>query len=81
MIGERLFPTKHGDLPLREGSYGRDLGGRWWCRPPGESLRRPLDGRIIVEHADGTVTVRGTVNGGLARFALEHGVWTNLNGG
>ena len=78
MIGERLFPNPFGDLPLHDGAYGRDFRGRWWCRPPGESLRRPLDRRVIVEHADGTVTVRGTINGGTSCFALEAGVWTVL---
>ena len=80
MIGARHFPTRYGDLPLPEGGFGKDLRGRWWCRPPGEN-RQLLEGRVIVEHADGTVTVRGVINGGLSRFALEHGVWTNLNGG
>lgn len=78
MIGERIFPTKFGDLCLTNGAYGRDLRGRWWARPPGESARRPLDGRTIVEHADGTVTVRGMINGGARSFTLQAGVWEIL---
>lgn len=78
MIGERIFPGKFGTFNVPEGAFGRDLRGRWWCRPPGESLRRPLDGKHIIEHADGSVTVRGVVNGGLRAFALEHGTWTIL---
>ncbi len=81
MIGERMFPTKYGDLPLPEGGYGRDLRGRWWCRPPGESVRWPLDAKMLIEHADGTATVRGTLGGGLSLFTLINGVWNNLNGG
>ena len=77
-FGVRFFPHKFGGLALPEGGYGQDLRGRWWCRPPGESLRWPLDGRIVIEHPDGSVTVRGTVNGGLCRFALERGIWTKL---
>ena len=76
MIGIRLFPTKYGDLRLPEGAYGRDLRGRWWARAPGESERRRLN--VVEEHADGTVTVRGVINGGLSCFALERGVWTIL---
>ena len=79
MIGERLFPTKYGDLHLPEGGYGKDIRGRWWCRPPEESNRRPLDHHAIEEYPDGTVTVRGTINGGLTCFALERGIWTKLN--
>ena len=75
MIGERVFPNKYGGLTLHEGGYARDLRGRWWCRPPGESARRPLDGKVIHEHADGTVTVRGMINGGLRAFTLQAGVW------
>jgi hypothetical protein len=78
MIGERLFPHKYGGLALSEGAYGRDLRGRWWVRPPGESLRRPLEAVRVVEHPDGTITFRGVVNGGLSCFALERGVWTIL---
>jgi len=81
VIGQRVFPDKYGTLRLAEGAFGLDLRGVWWCRPPGESLRRNLDRRVVIEHADGTLTVRGTLNGGLACFALERGVWTNLNGG
>lgn len=80
MIGSRIFPHKYGGITLAEGTYGRDLRGRWWCRPPGESLRRQLDAHLVVEHQDGTVTVRGTINGGLSEFALERGVWTRLKG-
>ena len=79
MIGERIFSNKYGSLVLPEGAYGRDLRGRWWARPPGESNRRLLEGRVVVEHPDGSVTIRGTVNGGLSCFALERGVWTKLN--
>lgn len=78
MIGERRFPTALGGLSLPEGAYGKDLRGRWWCRPPGESNRRPLDYEHIVEHRDSTITVRGVINGGLRAFALEHGSWTIL---
>ena len=78
MIGERLFPTKHGDLKLHEGAYGRDFRGRWWCRPPGESNRRPLDYHVIDEHADSTVTIRGVINGGARSFTLQAGVWEIL---
>lgn len=80
-VGMRLFPTKYGVLSLPEGAYGRDLRGRWWARPPGESSRWPLDGKVVVEHADGTVTVRGLLNGGLSAFALERGCWTDLTQG
>lgn len=81
MIGIRLFPHKFGGLQLPEGGYGRDLRGRWWCRPPGESLRRPLEGPDVIEHADGTVSFRGKINGGLLCFGLERGIWTVLDKG
>ena len=81
MIGERRFPSKFGGLALPEGGYGRDLRGRWWARPPGENLRRALDQRVVEEHADGTVTVRGLINGGTTCFTLKSGYWTKLNNG
>ena len=71
----RMFPNKFGGMTLHEGDYGRDLRGRWWCRPPGESSRRPLDHQVIEEHADGTVTIRGVINGGARAFTLQAGVW------
>ena len=81
MIGERRFPTQYGTLQLEEGGYGRDLKGRWFARAPGESLRRPINPKMVVEHPDATITVRGVLNGGLRCFALERGVWTILDGG
>lgn len=75
MIGERIFPDRYGGLRLPDGAFGRDLRGRWWCRPPGESARRPLDGKVIIEYPDGTVTVRGMINGGARAFTLQAGVW------
>ena len=78
MFGERLFCNKYGQLQLPEGGYGRDLHGRWWCRPFNESVRRQLDVKFVIEHADGTITARGVINGGLERYTLQRGLWHKL---
>lgn len=80
MIGERLFCNKFGILNLPEGGYGRDLRGQWWCRPMGESGRRKLDARDVLEHSDGTVSVRARINGGAHCYLLERGIWTLTDG-
>ena len=77
MIGQRLFPHKFGGMILPPGGFGRDLRGRWWARPPGENAR-VLDPATVIEHADGTLSVRGPVNGGHRCFSLERGVWDEL---
>ena len=75
MIGERLFSNKFGVLNLSEGGYGRDLRGQWWCRPMGESVRRKLETRDVIEHPDGTISVHRWINGGANCYQLERGVW------
>lgn len=74
MIGERIFPDRYGHLRLPNGGFGRDLRGRWWGRPPGEDSR-VLEQFSVIEHADGTLTFQGLINGGDLCFRLERGIW------
>lgn len=79
MIGERIFPDRYGHLRLTPGSFGRDLRGRWQARPPGEDTST-LEQASVDEHADGTISFRGHVNGGASCFLLERGIWTEVKG-
>lgn len=72
MIGERIFPDRFGKLRLPEGGFGRDLRGQWWVRPPGEDSLK-VDGKEIIEHADGTISVPTGING--HGLLLERGSW------
>jgi hypothetical protein len=72
VIGERVFTDRFGKLRLPEGGFGRDLRGQWWVRPPGEDSLK-VDGKSVVEHTDGTITVYAGING--HGLLLEHGVW------
>lgn len=74
--GIRVFPNKFGFLRLPEGGYGRDMDGKWWCRPPEASTQR-LKNYVIEEHEDDSVTIAKPINsgGGVKAFTLEHGVW------
>lgn len=77
-VGIRVFPNKLGQLRLPEGGYGQDLQGTWWVRPPGCNMG-DLDGHVVVEHDDGTVTVVESIDGtecGQGHWKLECGVWT-----
>lgn len=56
----RIFPNKFGALRLPEGSYGQDLRGRWWLRPPSGNARS-VEQRDVRLHPDGTITVSGFV--------------------
>ena len=72
-----------GDLPLVDGDYGRDRLGRWYGRPPGfRSGYANLSGHEVVEHSDGTITVRPSirVRNHLSDWHgyLERGCWREV---
>lgn len=77
MIGQRVYPNEFGQLRLPEGGYGMSLKGDWYVRPPGQNTGE-LDGHDVVEHADGTITVRPSIDGsadGQGHWLLERGEW------
>jgi hypothetical protein len=82
MIGQRIFPDKYGHLRLPEGGYGRDLRGRWFCRPP-RCNTGSLQKHDVIEHADGTITVTPSIlitQHPLPQWHgfLERGVWREV---
>jgi hypothetical protein len=58
----RVYPNAEGHLCLTDGSYGRDLRGEWWVRPPGASAGS-LDDHEVVEYGDKTITVNPSILG------------------
>ena len=64
MQGRRLpgIVEAHELLP---GEYGKSASGRWLVRPPnnadGRSACGALSTHIVVEHDDGTITVRPSI--------------------
>ena len=79
--GVRLYPNKFGDLRLPDGGYGRDMSGRWFCRPPGANTVE-LKYHEVEEHPDGGVTVLPVINSGNGAgvFTLRGGVWKCISG-
>lgn len=80
-VGLRVFPNRLGQLRLPEGGYGQDLSGKWFVRPPNCDMG-DLDGHVVVEHSDGTITVGESIDGvefGQGHWRLERGVWTSLD--
>ena len=77
--GVRRYPNKYGFLRLPDGGYGRDLAGRWWCRPPG-ARTRDLRHHLVEEHLDESVTVAPEIKSGngAGAFTLERGVWHQI---
>lgn len=78
-LGQRVYPNKIGQLRLPAGGYGRDLSGVWWVRPPGCDMGQ-LDGHVVLEHEDETITVGESIDGsecGQGHWQLERGVWTS----
>jgi hypothetical protein len=76
-FGQRIFPDKFGQLRLPEGGYGKNLRGKWFVRPPGQDMG-DLDGHTVVEHADGSITVDPSIDGGGGHWMLERGIWREL---
>ena len=60
MKGCRVHPDEKGNLPLREGDYGKDSRGEWTVRPPG-SHAGGIPDHEVVEHEDGTITVTPSI--------------------
>lgn len=73
MHGRRVSPDQDGNMSLGPGDYGK-LGGVWWVRPPrgGSSI---LPSERVIEHEDGTISVRGLVQLPAWNGRLERGVW------
>lgn len=61
MRGKRVHPEP--DQPrlllLQEGEYGQ-INGIWYCRPPGNHMGS-LERHEVVEHEDGTITVKPSI--------------------
>ena len=78
MIGTRKHPEPNGDLLLAEGEYGKATDGIWYCRPPTSQMGR-LTRHTVIEHEDGTITVKPSIliNDGRSEWHgfLERGVW------
>lgn len=79
MMGQRVDPDRYGYLRLPEGGFGRDIGGRWWVRPPSANMVR-LNGHEVEEHPGGAITVRPSIEVAErgAAFRLENGIWRLL---
>ncbi len=77
--GTRFYPNKYGFLRLPDGGYGKDMSGKWWCRPPGAHMQ-PLFHHMVREYADGTVTVSQQIKSGngFSTFMLERGLWEKV---
>lgn len=54
----RVFPNKFGKLLLSDGSYGEDMRGVWWMRPPNADARKLAPADVVRGH-DHTITVSG----------------------
>ena len=79
MKGNRV-DAQNGNLPLNDGDYGRDTNGNWYGKPPGfKSGYANLSKHQVLEHDDGTITVRPSilVRNHIARWHgfLKRGVW------
>lgn len=85
MIGKRAYPNSGGFLYLGEGSYGFNTVNECWeIRPPGRHGDLLGDDSRVIEHADGSITVKGEIlhvdvdrNGQRRewRGTLIHGEW------
>jgi len=86
----RIYSDGIGHLFLKEGDYGKDIDGLWYCRPPGTpvSCLGCLKNHQVVEHNDGTITVSLSI---LIRYYdenknamsswhgfLEKGIWREV---
>jgi hypothetical protein len=60
---------------LGPGEYCRDAHGRWWARPPAGATTVGVSPSRVVEHPDGTITVRGRVETPGWAGTLRRGVW------
>lgn len=78
MKGTRKEPNADGRLMLKEGEYGKDVSGQWYCRPPGNHMGN-LAGHTVTEHEDGTITVSPSIliDDGQSKWHgfLERGIW------
>lgn len=79
MTGRRVYPDENGSLTMREGDYGRDGTGVWFCRPPGMHMGS-LEKHEVEEHEDRTITVSPSIlldepGAGSWHGYLERGVW------
>ncbi len=74
--GIRRFHDKYGFLRLPVGGYGKDVSGKWWCRPPGADTT-DLSHHTVEEHLDGCVTVTPQIDSGNGAgvFRLDRGFW------
>lgn len=59
----RKYPNSEGKLWLGPGDYGQNPeDGKWYARPPGEDSHMCcLDGHMVTEHNDGTISVTPSV--------------------
>lgn len=80
MKGRRVHPNGSGRLTLAGGDYGKDIDGLWWVRPPG-GRAGTLEGHIVTEHEDETITVSPSIwddhPGGFHGY-LERGIWRSV---
>jgi len=72
----RIYPDEKGSLILKEGDYGKDKDGVWWCRPPGGHAGVLIE-HTVTEHEDGTITVSPSIIDGNIHCYLERGIWRN----
>lgn len=60
---------------LAPGEYCRDPSGRWRVRPPAGDATVGVSGAVVIEHADGTATVRQVLLTPHWSGRLIRGVW------
>lgn len=72
--GIRCYPDSEGELWLPEYGYGQGRDGMWYARPPGASMS-DLDGWIVEEHEDRTITVMPSIDTGNWHGWLVQGYW------
>jgi hypothetical protein len=78
MVGKRIYTEEGKPLLLKDGDYGKDLDGLWYCRAPGCRLGC-LRNHQVTEHEDGTITVSPSIliddDRSKWHGFLEKGVW------
>jgi len=75
--GRRVYPRVEDDqMFFREGDYGRDENGEWFCWPPGTKHMGSIKDHEVQEHEDGTITVTPSIltDEGI-HVRLDRGVW------
>jgi hypothetical protein len=85
---ENAIQGKRVDRPddsiFESGEYGKGSNGIWYCCPPDTELMGNLSKHEVVEHENGTITVRPSIlirsphKGTEWHGFLENGIWREV---